>query len=83
MSKIVTGEMVIQFLLGFLVGKIIGTIVSTMPFVGLYLEDSSLGDLLWVEFTTQLLSFNAYHYALAIIVGLILVIWKSNDLFEE
>ena len=54
-----------------------------MPFVGLYLEDSSLGDLLWMEFTSQLLSFNAYHYALAIIVGVILVIWKSNDLFED
>ena len=46
MAKIVTGEMVIQFLLGFLVGKIIGTLVSTMPFVSLYFEDSSLGDLL-------------------------------------
>ena len=83
MAKIVTGEMVIQFLLGFLVGKIIGTLVSIMPFVNLYFEDSSLGDLLWIEFTTQLISFNAYHYSLAIIVGLILVIWKSNDLFEE
>ncbi len=83
MSKIVNVEMGIQFLLGFLIGKIIGTIVSAMPFVTLYFEDSSLGDLLLEELVNQLLSFNAYHYALAIIAGLILVIWKSNDIFDE
>ncbi len=82
MSKIVTGEMGIQFILGFLIGKFIGALVSTMPFIGLYFEDSTLGDLLLTEFVNQLLSFNAYHYALAIIAGLILAIWKSNDLFE-
>lgn len=83
MSKVLNVEMGIQFLLGFLIGKILGTIVSAMPFVTLYFEDSSLGDLLLDEFLNQLLSFNAYHYALAIIAGLILVIWKSNDIFDE
>jgi len=42
----------------------------------------SLADLLVSEFIAQLLSFNGYHYALAIIGGLILAIWKSQDLFE-
>lgn len=83
MSKMITGEMVIQFLLGFLIGKFIGALVSTWPFITLYFEDATLGDLIWPEFMTHLLSFNAYHYALAIIGGLILVIWKSNDLFDE
>ena len=82
MSKLVTGERVIQFLIGFLVGKLIGSIVSTMPFIGLYFEDASLGDLMVSEFMTHLLSFNAYHYALAIIGGLIFVVWRSNDLFD-
>lgn len=83
MSKLLTGETVIEFLLGFLIGKLLGALVSTMPFLSLYFEDSSMGDLLVAEFTTQLLSFNAYHYALAIIGGLILVIWRSSELFEE
>lgn len=83
MSKVFNVEMGIQFLLGCLIGKIIGAIVSAMPFVSLYFEDSSLGDLLVEELLATLLSFNAYHYALAIIAGLILVIWKSNDIFDE
>ena len=83
MSKVFNVEMGIQFLLGFLIGKFIGAVVSAMPFVNLFFEDSSLGDLLLEEFIAQLLSFNAYHYALAIIAGLILVIWKSNDIFDE
>lgn len=83
MSKIVNGEMVIQFLLGFLVGKFVGASVSAMPFISLYFEDATLGDLLFSEFGAQLLAFNAYHYALAIIGGLILAIWKSRGLFEE
>jgi len=47
-----------------------------------FFEDMSLADLLVSEFIAQLLSFNGYHYALAIIGGLILAIWKSQDLFE-
>ena len=83
MSRIVTGEMGIQFVLGFLMGKFVGTIVSTVPFLSLYFEDTSLGDLILSELMTQLLSFNWYHYALAVICGLILVIWKSDTLFES
>jgi hypothetical protein len=70
------------FILGFLVGKTVGTLVSSVPFIGLFFEDMSLGDLLVSEFFAQLLSFNGYHYALAIICGLIFAIWKTKDLFE-
>ncbi len=77
-----TREMGVFFILRFLAGKIVGALVSSFPFVGLFFEDMSLADLLVSEFFAQLLSFNGYLYALAIIGGLILAIWKSQDLFE-
>ena len=81
MAQIITRGMIVQFLLGFIIGKLIGAIVSTMPFFDL-IFDSSVSDIFWSEFLNNILSFNGYHYALAFISVLILVIWKSNDLFE-
>lgn len=77
-----TMERGVQFFLGFLLGKCIGAIVSTYPLLGMYLEDSNLSGLVFEEFISYLLGFNAYHYVLAIIGGLILVVWKSDDLFD-
>jgi len=82
MSKLLTREMDVFFILGFLVGKIVGALVSSFPYLGLFFEDMSLADRLVSEFIAQLLSFNGYHYALAIIGGLLLAIRKSQDLFE-
>ena len=82
MSKLMTIDRGVQFVAGFLVGKIIGAIVSTFPLFGLYLEDSSIRDIVMEEFVLSLLEFNGYHYVLAIIGGLILVTWKSDDLFD-
>ena len=48
----------------------------------MFFKDMSMADSLVSEFIGQLLSFNGYNYALAIIGGLILAIWKSQDLFE-
>ena len=81
MAQYITRGMIIQFLLGFLIGKFIGAIVSTTPYFYM-LFDSALSGLFFSEFTANILAFNGYHYALAIIGGLILAIWKSNDLFE-
>lgn len=72
----------VQFVVGFLVGKMIGALVSTFPLFGLYLEDSSIRDIVMEEFVLSLLEFNGYHYVLAVIGGLILVTWKSDDLFD-
>ncbi|TRO51755.1 hypothetical protein E2P71_08705 [Candidatus Bathyarchaeota archaeon] len=58
--------MIVQFLLGFIIGKLFGAIVSTMPFFDL-MFDSSVSDIFWSEFMSNLLAFNGYHYALAII----------------
>jgi len=77
-----TVERGVQFIFGFLVGKLIGALVSTYPLIGLYLEDSNIQDLVMDEFLNYLLAFNGYHYILAIISGLIIVIWKSDDLFD-
>jgi len=82
MSGLLTQEMGVFNILGFPIGKIVGAPVSSFPYLGLFLEDMSLGDHLVSEFFAQLLSFNGYHYAIAIIGGLILAIWKSLDLFE-
>ncbi len=71
-----------QFTIGFLLGKFFGAIVSTFPLFGLYFEDSNIGDIVMEEFVNYLWAFNAYHYALAIICGLFIVIWKSDDLFD-
>jgi hypothetical protein len=79
---LVTGERGVQFIFGFLLGKVIGALVSTFPLIGLYLEDANIRGLVMDEFVNYLLEFNVYHYALAIICGLIIVIWKSDDLFE-
>ena len=77
-----TMERVVQFILGFLVGKVVGAIVSSYPLLGLYIEDSNLIGLVFEEFIGYLLAFNAYHYVLALLGGLILVVWKSDDLFD-
>ncbi len=81
MAQILTREMIAQFLLGFIIGKLIGAMVSTMPFFDL-MFDASLSDVFYSELVSNVLSFNLFHYALAIISGLILAIWKSNNLFE-
>ncbi len=81
MARLMTKEMIVQFLLGFVIGKLIGAVVSTMPFFDL-LFDSSVSDIFYSELMANILAFSGYHYALAIICGLILVIWKSNGLFE-
>ena len=81
MAQLLTREMKAQFLLGFIVGKLIGAIVSTMPFFDL-IFDPDVSDIFYSELFSNILAFNGYHYALAIIGGLILAIWKSNDLFE-
>lgn len=82
MSKLMTIDRGVQFVVGFLVGKMIGALVSTFPLFGLYLEDSSIRDIVMEEFVLSLLEFNGYHYVLAVIGGLILVTWKSDDLFD-
>lgn len=79
MSKYITRETVVEFLLGFLIGKIFGTIISTWPYFE-YIGTAS--EVFYYEFTANLLSFNGYHYTLAVIGGLILVIWHSNELFD-
>ena len=58
MSKLMNREMGVYFILGFLVGKIVGGLVSSFPYIGLFFEDMSLGDLLVSEFFAQLLTFN-------------------------
>ncbi len=82
MSKILNLETGVNFVLGFLIGKTVGTIVSVSPFISLVFEDGSLLDILVSEFVTSMLSFNMYHYALGLISGLIIVIWRSTELFE-
>ena len=71
----------IEFLLGFIIGKLIGSVVSSMPYFE-FISDPALSDVFYVEFVNNILSFNGYHYALAIIGGLILVIWRSDELFD-
>jgi hypothetical protein len=83
MTKVVNREHVIAFLGGFLVGKIIGALVSMFPIWGIFLEDPSLADILFEEFIYQLLAFNFYHYALAVIGGLILAIWTEGRRLER
>jgi len=79
---LMTRERGVQFTIGFLVGKFFGALVSTYPLFGLYFEDSNFGDIVLNEFVNYLWAFNAYHYALAIICGLFIVIWQSDDMFD-
>ena len=81
MAKLITRETVVEFLLGFIIGKLFGTVVSTWPYFE-YMFDAQLSDIFYVELVNNLLSFNLYHYALAVIGGLILVIWQNNELFS-
>jgi len=84
MADAVNREHVTAFLGGFLVGKIMGALVSMLPIWGFFFEDPSLADILFEEFVYQLLAFNFYHYALAVIGGLISAIWsESKRLTEE
>jgi len=79
----VTRGHVTAFLGGFLVGKIVGALVSMLPIWGFFLEDPSLADMLFEEFVYQLLAFNLYHYALAVIGGLILAILTEGRRLEQ
>jgi len=83
MAEYVTRRHVVAFLGGFLIGKVIGALVSLLPVWGLIVEDPSLGGLVLEEFFVQLLSFNVYHYALAVICGLILAILVETKRLEE
>jgi hypothetical protein len=83
MADAVNRENVIAFLGGFLVGKIIGALVSMLPIWVVFLEDTSIADILFEEFIYQLLAFNFYHYALAVIGGLILAIWTEGRRLEQ
>ncbi|NIQ76779.1 MAG: hypothetical protein GTN93_01500 [Anaerolineae bacterium] len=74
-------EHAVPFLGGFLVGKIV-TLVSMLPIWGFLPEDPSIPDILLEEFVYQLLCFNLYHYALAVICGLILAIWIEGRRLE-
>jgi hypothetical protein len=82
-AEYVTRRHVVAFLDGFLIGKVIGALVSLIPVWGLMVEDPILGGLVLEEFFVQLLSFNTYHYALAIIGGLILAILVETRRLEE
>ncbi len=81
MKRFISGEMIAYFFIGFILGKLIGATVSTMPFFDL-LFDPGVSDIFYSELMNNILAFNGYHYALAIIGGLTLTIWKSNNLFE-
>ena len=81
MAQIITREAIIEFLLGFIIGKLIGTVVSSAPFFEFLFEEGA-SEIFYVEFVNNLLSFNGYHYALAVICGLILVIWQSKGIFD-
>ncbi len=83
MAYAVNREHVVAFLGGFLAGKIIGSLVSMLPLWGFLLEDLSIADILLEEFVYQLLSFNPYHYALAVIGGLIFAIWTEGRRLER
>jgi len=83
MAELITRRHVVAFLGGFLVGKLLGAVVSLLPIWGLLVEDPSLSGLVFEEFVAQLLSFNAYHYALAVIGGLILAILVETRRLEE
>ena len=83
MADAVRREHAVAFLGGFLAGKIIGTLVSMLPFWGFLLEDPSIAEILLEEFVYHLLSFNPYHYALAVIGGLILAIWTEGRRLER
>ncbi len=73
----------VAFLGGLLAGKIVGTLVSMLPIWGFLLEDSSIADILLEEFMYQLLSFNPYHYSLAVSGGLILAILTEGRRLER
>ncbi len=53
-----------------------------LPIWGFLPEDPSIPDILLEEFVYQLLCFNLYHYALAVICGLILAIWIEGRRLE-
>jgi hypothetical protein len=83
MADAVNRGHVVTFLGCFLVGKIVGSLVSMLPIWSFLLEDPSIADMLLEEFVYQLLSFNLYHYALAVIGGLILAIWTEGRRLER
>ncbi len=81
MPKIRSTESSLLFILGAILGKTIGAVISSVSYLD-FLFTSGLSDIFLEEFTTNLVSGNLYHIALAAICGIILVVWKSEEIFE-
>jgi len=81
MPKLFSTESGLLFVLGALIGKIIGATITSYTYIN-FLFEPGLADIFLEEYTINLVSANLYHIALAAITGTLLVVWKSEDLFD-
>ena len=81
MPKLFSTESGLLFILGTIIGKIIGATITSYTYIN-FLFEPGLADIFLEEYTINLISANLFHITLAAITGTILVIWKSEDIFE-
>lgn len=70
--------MIIEFIVGFILGKLIAALLDTF----IVLSSSFTSSEFWSEFMYRLYLMNFYHIALGVIVGLMIVVWHSEGIFE-
>ncbi len=67
---------------GFIIGKLIASLVELYPYLAPTIGDPSLYSELQAIFYDILLSSNIYHLVLGLIGGAIVVVWRSEGIFE-
>ncbi len=68
--------------IGFIIGKLIASLVELYPYIVFSMEDSVIFNELGAIFYEILLSSNIYHLVLGLIAGAIVVVWRSEGIFE-
>ena len=73
--------MILDLIIGFVIGKSLAAFIDSYLVMTTFSGSIFFEDFL-SEFNIRLVSMNPYHIVLGVIVGLILVVWRSEGIFE-
>ena len=74
--------LILDFVSGFVVGKTLATLIELYPYLVSSMTDPVLFNELGALFLDVFVTLTSHHVSLAIIGGLIVVVWRSEGIFE-